>query len=203
MQASYTTPKYLNGLMSTTVGVTYNASPGGRYSLSYDDAQDFNGDGSRSTTLLYIPTDAELEKMNFVDSEKMTAAESREAFRQWILNDDYAKNHRGQFAERNSNLTNWEHEINLHVAQDIFYLKERGSKLQITFDVINFANMLNKRWGANYYLPYNLTPLTVSGQKDDNGILIPAYTFKDTSNVLTKNDISSRWHCQVGVRLTF
>ena len=59
--------------------------------------------------------------------------------------------------------------------------------------VINFANMLNKRWGANYYLPYNLTPLTVSGQKDDNGILIPAYTFKDTSNVLTKNDISSRW----------
>lgn len=211
LQASYTTPKYWNGRMATTIGVTYNASPGGRYSLSYDDGQDFNGDGSKGTTLLYIPTDDELAKMNFVDNKDskgniiMTAEQSREAFRQWILNDNYAKDHRGQFAERNSNLTNWEHEINLHVAQDIFYLKERGSKIQVTFDVINFANMLNKKWGANYYLPYNLTPVTVakSSQKNADGILVPEYTYKDTSNVLSKNDISSRWHCQVGVRLTF
>lgn len=204
MQASYTTPKYFKGLMSTTIGITYNASQGGRYSLSYDDDSDFNGDGSFGTTLLYIPTDEELNKMNFIDSETMTAEQSREAFRQWILNDDYAKNHRGQFAERNSNLSEWEHEINLHIAQDIFYLKERGSKIQITFDVINFANMLNKKWGANYYLPYNLTPLTVYNTNTDaNGPTVPGYTYMDTSNVLTKNDISSRWHCQVGVRLTF
>ena len=113
------------------------------------------------------------------------------------------ENYAAKFAERNSNLTKWEHEINLHVAQDIFYLKERGSKIQVTFDVINFANMLNKKWGANYYLPYNLTPVTVSGSTNADGILVPEYTFKDQSNVLTKNDISSRWHCQVGVRLTF
>ena len=31
----------------------------------------------------------------------MSAADSRKAFTEWVNNDDYAKNHRGQYAERN------------------------------------------------------------------------------------------------------
>lgn len=53
----------------------------------------------------------------------MTAAQSREAFKQWIENDSYAKNHRGQYAERNSNLSKWEHEIDLHLAQTIYNIQ--------------------------------------------------------------------------------
>ena len=79
----------------------------------------------------------------------MTAEESRQAFKQWIEGDAYAKDHRGQYAERNSNLTKWEHEINLHLAQTIYNPKGLG-KLEFTFDIINFANMLNKKWGATY-----------------------------------------------------
>ena len=45
---------------------------------------------------------------------------------------------------RNSNSAPWENRVDLHVAQDIFVLKDRGSKFQVTFDVTNFANMLNK-----------------------------------------------------------
>ena len=64
--------------------------------------------------MLYIPSDEELNKMIFIDNIDeetgkviMTAAQSREAFKQWIENDSYAQNHRGQYAERNSILSIW------------------------------------------------------------------------------------------------
>ena len=145
--------EYWNGWTSTTVSVIYNGFSGSRYSLTMNEKSDYNGDKWSGNSLLYIPTNEELSKMNFVDitdkqgNVTMTAEESREAFKQWIENDSYAKNHRGQYAERNSNLSNWEHEIDLHLAQTIYNVQGIG-KLEFTFDIINFANMLNKKWGS-------------------------------------------------------
>lgn len=201
VQASYTSPKYWNGWMSSTISVIYNGFSGSRYSLTMNESTDFNGDGYRGNSLLYIPTDEELNKMNFVDSKTMTAAENREAFRQWIENDSYAKDHRGQYAERNSNLSKWEHEIDLHFAQTIHNIKGMG-KLEFTFDIINFANMLNKKWGASYSSAYNLSPVSVTSLSTDaNGNRTPSYTYNNAE--INKDDIASRWHAQVGVRLSF
>lgn len=206
-QLSYTTPKYLNGWTSTTISVIYNGFSGSRYSLTMNEVSDFNGDGQKGNSLLYIPTEAELDNMNFVDNTDkngkliMSAADSRKAFTEWVNNDDYAKNHRGQYAERNSNLSNWEHEIDLHLAQTIYNAQGLG-KLEFTFDIINFANMLNKKWGASYSSAYNLSPLTVvSLSTDENGNRNPGYAFNNAK--INKSDISSRWHAQVGIRLTF
>lgn len=206
VQAAYTTPKYWNNWMSTSISVIYNAFSGSRYSLTMNEKSDFNGDGFSGNSLLYIPTESELAKMNFVDEYDKnelvrTAEEGRQAFARWIENDDYAKNHRGQYAVRNSNLSNWEHEINLHLAQTIYNPKGLG-KLEFTFDIINFANMLNKKWGVNYSSAYNLSPLTVASlTTDNNGQKTPTYYFNNAK--ITKNDTASRWHAQVGIRLTF
>lgn len=204
VQASYNSPKYWNGWTSTTISVIYNGFSGGRYSLTMNEKSDFNGDGFSGNSLLYIPTDEELSKMVFTGVDKdgkalsMTAEESRAAFKQWIENDSYAKNHRGQYAERNSNLSNWEHEIDLHLAQTIYNIQGMG-KLEFTFDIINFANMLNKKWGASYESAYNLSPLTLEYFNEKTGNAEFSYNKAEIS----KSDISSRWHCQVGVRLTF
>jgi hypothetical protein len=108
---------------------------------------------------------------------------------------------RGQYAERNSNLSNWEHEIDLHLAQTIYNVQGIG-KLEFTFDIINFANMLNKKWGASYSSAYNLSPLTMTGLSTDaDGNKIASFSYNKAE--IQKSDISSRWHCQVGVRLTF
>lgn len=204
IQASYNSPKYWNGWTSTTISVIYNGFSGSRYSLTMNEKSDFNGDGFSGNSLLYIPTDEELSKMVFTGVDKdgealsMTAEESRAAFKQWIENDSYAKNHRGQYAERNSNLSKWEHEIDLHLAQTIYNIQGMG-KLEFTFDIINFANMLNKKWGASYESAYNLSPLTLEYFDKTTGNAVFSYNKAEIS----KSDISSRWHCQVGVRLTF
>lgn len=204
IQASYSSPKYWNGWTSTTISVIYNGFSGSRYSLTMNDKPDFNGDGYPGNSLLYIPTDEELSKMIFTSVDKdgkalsMTAEQSRDAFKQWIENDSYAKNHRGQYAERNSNLSNWEHEIDLHLAQTIYNVQGVG-KLEFTFDIINFANMLNKKWGASYESAYNLSPLTLEYFDKNTGNAAFSYNKAE----IQKSDISSRWHCQVGVRLTF
>lgn len=203
VSVNYNSPKYFRGLMSTSVGIIYNGTSGGRYSLTMNESSDYNGDGWRGNSLLYIPTDAELAQMNFVDTKTMTADESREAFRTWILNDDYAKNHRGRYAERNSNLTSWENEINLHFGQTVYAPKNLG-KLEITFDIMNFANLLNKKWGAQYGNVYNVSPLSVTKVTMDAAgkAATPAFTYNVNSEPQPAA-ISSRWHCQVGVRLSF
>lgn len=200
--ASYTTPKYLRGWLGTTVAVTYNGSNGGRYSLTMNESADYNNDNQRGNNLLYIPTDAELALMNFVDYKGVTAAQSRAAFAEWIEGNSYAKNHRGQFAERNSCLTPWEHEINVHFEENIFLPKKFG-KLQLTLDIINFANLLNKKWGAMYGSVNSLSPLGVTKLTTDAAGNRVADFYYNTNNDPYPTDISSRWHMQVGVRYTF
>ena len=137
---------------STTISVIYNGFSGSRYSLTMNEVSDFNGDGQKGNSLLYIPTEAEMDNMNFVDytDQKtgkliMSAADSRKAFTEWVNNDDYAKNHRGQYAERNSNLSNWEHEIDLHLAQTIYNAQGLG-KLEFTFRQYILQQMSSKTY---------------------------------------------------------
>ena len=216
VQLNYTSPKYLRGLMSTSVSIIYNAIAGGRYSLTMNESEDYNGDGYTGNSLLYIPTHDELGRMNFVDitdksgNVTTSAEESRRQFEQWIENDSYAKNHRGQYAERNSNLTPWEHEINLHIGQTIYNPKGFGKyrngfgKLEITLDIINLANLLNKNWGATYGNAYNVSPLSVSrvATSQDGMTATPSFTYNPNSNP-QPSSVSSRWHMQVGLRLSF
>lgn len=57
LQASYNSPKYWNGWTSTTIAVIYNGFSGSRYSLTMNEKSDFNGDGQKGNSLLYIPTE--------------------------------------------------------------------------------------------------------------------------------------------------
>ena len=203
VQVTYESPKYLNGLMNTSVAVIYNGFSGGRYSLTMNEKSDFNNDGWSGNSLLYIPTDEEIDKMNFIDNVNtktnkviMDAATSRQLFKDWIASDSYASKHRGQYAERNSQLTPWENEIDLHLSQNVYALKD--TKFELAFDILNFANLLNKEWGASYDNAYNLSPLTFAGFANNQTTF-----YYNTNNKPTASNVNSRWHMQVGLKVTF
>ena len=217
LTANYNSPKYAGGYLQTIVGLTYNGYNGQRYSLTYSDNTDFNSDGYRGNSLMYIPTDNELSSMMFKEftytdnnGNRVTVSpeQQRDWFGNFIATDNYAKNHRGQYAERNGNIGGWENQIDLHFAENIFVLKERGSKIQLTFDVLNFANMLNKKWGAVWSQTYNVSPLKCMGVSDVNGAKVAQFQWngntEETGNTKPdKSNVASRWHAQVGVKLTF
>ena len=62
VRLNYNSPKYCQGWLSTSVGIVYTGTSGGRYSLTMNEKDDFNGDGWRGNNLLYIPTKRRVEQ---------------------------------------------------------------------------------------------------------------------------------------------
>ncbi|MFZ4455871.1 MAG: TonB-dependent receptor [Bacteroidales bacterium] len=194
--ASYTTPKYLNKRLATVISLNYNGSDGMRYCLTMNEVKDFNNDGQAGNSLLYIPNADELAKMTFATSADRTK------FGSWIDGDVYAKDHRGQYAPRYSNSAPWENHFDFHLAEDFFYMKNGSEKISLSFDIINVGNLLNNKWGSVYGSDYNVSPLKVTAlTADSNGNQVPTYSYQDDK--VFKSDFLSRWHAQVGLKVTF
>ncbi|MCH5329613.1 MAG: TonB-dependent receptor [Alistipes sp.] len=181
-------------IFGTTVSLVYRMSSGQSYSLCFaDTGTDINGDGTYGNTLMYIPTEEDMQSMKFAD------ADSRRAWNDFIEGDRYLRSHRGGFAERNSMRTPLEHRLDMHLAQDFYFGAHTSRKLQITLDVVNMGNLIARDWGAVYTVSNSrLTPVTVT--LDDDG-KTPVYRFAAAE--AAKNDILSRWHMQLGVRVVF
>jgi hypothetical protein len=96
----------------------------------------------------------------------------------------------------------WENQFDLHFAQDFFYLKNRGSKISIVFDILNVANLLNHDWGTSYSSTTACQILKVDAVKDDQaGNKYGVFSFAGQGKQI--NNIASRWHMQLGMRVTF
>ena len=127
---------------------------------------------------------------------------SRQAWDDFIEADSYLRSHRGRFSERNALRTPAEHRIDLHISQDFYFGPRTSRRLQLTLDVINLGNMLNRNWGAVWSVANSrLTPVRITALNEAEGGVTPVYQF--TGAQIAKNDILSRWHMQLGIRVTF
>ena len=184
--------------MQTSISLPYEGQSGQRFCYAMNESVNngFNGDGQKGNSLMYIPTTEELVQMNWNSQTDAIA------FEEYIRNDKYLSAHRGEWSVRYGGIAPFEHHFDLHVAQDFIYDQKEGRKVQVTFDVLNFANLLNPAWGAYYSGTYNLSVLKVTATAADaEGNVTPTYKWNNPKFV--PSDFSSRWRCQLGLRVTF
>ena len=193
---SYKTPVYLSGLRST-ITLSYEGGSGQRYSYTMNESGgDFNNDGRQGNSVMYIPTADEIGQMSW------TKPGDAAAFERFIRNDRYLSHHRGQWSKRYAGIANFENHFDVQFAQDFIYDKEHGRKFQVTVDLLNASNLLNRNWGLYNSGAYNLQILEIGGiSVDDDGNATPSYHFNPQS--ISMGDFYSRWRLQLGFRLTF
>ena len=190
LAASY--HKRYSRLFDVSAGLVYQMTSGQRYSLCFGESVDFNGDGTFGSTLMYIPTEAEMAQIRFAD------ATSRERWNSFIEEDRYLSRNRGRFAERNSMQAPAEHRIDLHLAHGFYFGTQSDRKVEVSLDVMNLGNLICRHWGAYYNISgVRLQPVTVAGVEDGEVV------YRYTGAKPTADDLLSRWSMQLGARITF
>ena len=185
-----------HGRYATNVMLLYNGHSGEHYSLTYYSSIDANGDKATGNTLIYIPTEAEMESMKWADDSSM------EKFNNYIKGDKYLSSRRGKFAERNSHSLPFMHRLDLHIAEAFYFDKSSQRRVELTCDVINLTNLLSRSWGMVHRTSnWTLSPLTVTKLEATEGGYRPIYKFNEAK--YTTDDILSRWRMQIGVRVVF
>jgi hypothetical protein len=195
---------------ATTISLVYQGFQTGRWSYTY--SNDLNGDGN-SSDLMYIPATA--NELEFADYKDMTADEQRNAFWNYINNNEYLSSHKGQYAERYGHVQPWIHRFDAKLLQDIFtnFGTDRKYTLQFSIDFLNLGNLLNDSWGTYWYNPLasyqNVRPLRVNNK--GTATEAPVYTLNansltdfGTKTIISKDvSTSSTWGCLLGIRLIF
>ena len=192
--------------MKTTLGLFYEGSQGTPFSYVYNDFGNLLQDTFSSSALIYVP--ASRSEINLVGNATYTADQQWEALSAFIDGDKYLSSRKGNYAERNADRLKWSHVVDLKLAHEFaINVNNKSHKIELTADVFNFTNLLNKNWGKRYFTSFDQVQLL-----KQEGFLAdkttPTFSF-DPTNAQRINQIddlglqSSRWQMQVGVRYTF
>ena len=201
--------KKAGGATSLTLGYVGQQTGG----FSYYVAGDLNGDRVSSNDLMFIPenaTDIRFAPLT-VGTTVFTEVQQQDAFDAYINQDNYLKNHRGQYAERNGAFLPMLHRFDLSLVQDFnVMVKQKKNTLEFRFDILNVGNMVNNSWGVSQRVmnPAILTYSSVNSAGE------PVYKFAtqklvDGSTALldrtyAKNSsVYDVWTAQFGIRYIF
>ncbi|GAC1374907.1 MAG: carboxypeptidase regulatory-like domain-containing protein [Hymenobacter sp.] len=184
--------------------LVYIARSGSPFSFVYEG--DVNRDGSAKNDLLYIPrTRDDIKLVDFTTPQGTVTAQQQYAqLDQYIAHDEYLAGRRGSYAERNAARTPWTQQLDLRLTAKLPVAKAGTQRLEISFDIINLGNLLNRAWGLQYFVPN----INNSGYALLDFVRIdgktPVYQFHNPGGTPWQTDpINSRWQGQVGLRYSF
>lgn len=193
----------------TTLTLFSETLQGAPYSLLYGNGQNLTNEDSRNRALIYIPAD--LADINLIDTDELTAAQQWEALDRFLSTNEYTKDNRGKYAERNGAFGPWSTVVDFKFLQDIPLANAGKHKLQLSFDVFNLTNLINKDWGRRTFIPNQYNIIEFEGFQSGT-TNVPTFTFDpDVLNEDGEIDPflddagiqSSRWQGQIGIRYIF
>jgi hypothetical protein len=186
------------------VAALYNGTSGSPFSFVYQG--DLNRDGSSRNDLIYIPRDA--SEINLIDvvstdgSVTQTAAQQWQRLNAFIESNEYLRNNRGSYAERNESKTPWNHRLDAKLGYNLKFSNTK--QLRFSMDVFNVFNLLNRNWGRLVFVPNvvnsNFSLLRFRGIENNEPLF--QYTNTDATPWVIDNQ-NSRWRMQFGVSYQF
>jgi hypothetical protein len=218
LSASYT--KSFFNMTTSSVGIVYQRYSPFRYSYTY--LGDLNGDNVKVNDLVFIPeTKDQITLVKSGPTDPRTPDEIWAQLDNFIKQDPYLSQHRGQYSERNGAIAPYINKVDLNFNQDFFVQSGKGKRntLRFSFDVVNFGNFINKNWGVEkttvlgyqqyqflsmvskptattaptFTMPY--VPVGTAGGGSTQTVL--NQTFRDYVSP------SSRWQMQIGIKYIF
>jgi hypothetical protein len=214
--------EYAGKKLATTVSLFYNGQSGTPYSYVYSSSLIYDQNGSRTETtdLIYVPRDlADWSRMAVPYTSggvTYSVAQQWALLDEYISNDKYLKNRRGEFTEKNGAVLPFFQQVDLQLKQDfVLNTGKYRNRFTVQFDMFNLSNFLNRDWGKVYRTPgvdlYSLISVENPNYAIVNGVLTPRMTYRNVTN-RTAADIqdldnsaynSSRWRGQFTLRYTF
>ncbi len=183
--------------------IVYEAWRGGS-SYSYMLSNDMNGDGYNYDAL-YIPTDKEVMTGQF----RFKTNDDRDRFMAYLHNNDYLKDHQGEYAEPYSEYSPWVHRVDIGYKHDFkLNVGKTTHTLQLSLDVKNVLNLFNSGWGVSKYMNPDLNSgriLKYEGVDADGYATFstPSAVNGNTKTWVKNHAIGQCWYASVGIKYIF
>jgi hypothetical protein len=202
---------YAKGALASTFSLVYNGQSGNPFSYVYATGPVRDQGTGETNDLIFIPTADQIKAMTFVtnSSYPLTAAQQGQALEDYIAQDNYLSKNRGKYAERNGGRLPFTNIIDVKFVQDFnVKLNNKKYQFQLTYDIFNFTNMLNRNWGRTYFMSND--QFAIIKYQGATGSTTPSYSFSPIANNTpwgisssTTPSYSARWVSQLGLRFKF
>ncbi len=207
VNASATWSRAFVGKYRTTFGMFYEGRSGRPYSWTFNN--DMNGDGIGGNDLLYVPSAQGSGEVLFrLPGQTVAASGAAAEAKFWdVVNSDKALSEsRGGVVGRNSAYGKFMHQFDVRLSQEVpgFMPKHKGI---VSFDILNFGNLLNKKWGRIDEMTFSdgsggTVRKWINYAGTENGKMV--YSVNDPFEFATKNNRGeSAWAVQVTAKYEF
>ena len=193
--------KALFGDNKTTASMVYEGRSGRPFSYIF--FNDVNGDSAATNDLFYVPNGPG-------DVLWTGGAAMEQSFFEWLERNPELKAYQGSVAPANAFRASWVNSFDVRVSQELpgFF---KGHKAEVSLDIMNFGNLLNKDWGQinDYGFYATRRVANYAGIDPTTGKYVYNFTGStDNESLQEINDDGintgvSRWSVMLGIKYKF